>query len=97
MEIKGFLAPSQVVIDLRASDKARWLDELARGAAPAFGSDPQAISSALSKREERGSTGTGGGVAIPHARMPGIDKPAGLFGLVADQPPKPTIGSNLRD
>src|SRR5216684_7890482 len=34
MEIKGFLAPSQVVIDLRASDKARWLDELARGAAP---------------------------------------------------------------
>jgi nitrogen PTS system EIIA component len=79
MEIKDFLAPPQVVIDLRASDKARLLDELARRAAAASGLDAETIASALSKREKLGSTGTGGGVAIPHARMPGIDKPVGLL------------------
>ena len=82
MKIKDFLAPSQVVIDLRASDKARLLDELARRAAAASGLDAQTIASALSKREKLGSTGTGGGVAIPHARMPGIDKPVDLVFLL---------------
>ena len=37
------------------------------------------ISAALLKREALGSTGTGGGVAIPHARVPGIGKPFGML------------------
>ena len=31
------------------------------------------------KREQLGSTGTGGGIAIPHARIAGIGKPFGIL------------------
>jgi len=53
------------------------------------------IASALLKREELGSTGTGGGIAIPHARIPGLDRPFGIlvrlkqsidFDAIDDQP-----------
>ena len=33
----------------------------------------------LFKREEFGSTGIGGGVAIPHARLPDLKRPYGLL------------------
>jgi|SRR5436190_378041 PTS system nitrogen regulatory IIA component len=79
MEIKSFLAPSQVMIDVRASDKTGLLQELARRAAAALGLDADAVASALLKREALGSTGTGGGVAVPHARLVGIDKPFGML------------------
>jgi nitrogen PTS system EIIA component len=79
MEIKDFLAPSQVMIDVRASDKVGLLQELARRAAPTVGLAADAVASALLKREELGSTGTGGGVAIPHARLTGIEKPFGML------------------
>ncbi len=79
MEIKDFLAPLHVVIDLRASDKKRLLEELARRAAAAVGLGAESIASALSKREALGSTGTGGGVAVPHARLAGLGRPFGLL------------------
>ncbi|MGO9701194.1 MAG: PTS sugar transporter subunit IIA [Xanthobacteraceae bacterium] len=40
---------------------------------------PDRILSELSKREELGSTGVGGGVALPHARFHQIDKPFGIL------------------
>jgi PTS system nitrogen regulatory IIA component len=79
MEIKNFLAPSKVMIDVRASDKVGLLQELARRVAPAVGLAADVVSNALLKREELGSTGTGGGVAIPHARLIGIEKPFGML------------------
>jgi PTS system nitrogen regulatory IIA component len=79
MEIKDFLVPSQVMIDVRASDKVGLLRELARRAATALDLDTDAVASALLKREELGSTGTGGGVAIPHARLTVIEKPFGML------------------
>jgi PTS system nitrogen regulatory IIA component len=83
MEIKDFLAPSQVMIDVRASDKARLLQELARRAAATLGLAADLVSGALLKREELGSTGTGGGVAIPHARLDGVAKPFGMLARLA--------------
>jgi PTS system nitrogen regulatory IIA component len=82
MEIRDFLALSNVALDLRVSDKAALLNELAQQAAAAlaaFGLTAPEISGALLKREELGSTGTGEGVALPHARLPGLTKPFGLF------------------
>ena len=32
----------------------------------------------LAEREERGSTAFGKGIAVPHARVPGLKKPAGI-------------------
>jgi PTS system nitrogen regulatory IIA component len=83
MEIKDFLAPTQVVIDVRAADKIRLLRELAPRAAAALDLAADLVSNALLKREELGSTGTGGGVAIPHARLAGVDKPFGMLARLA--------------
>ena len=41
----------------------------------AYAVDPAPILRALWRREEAGSTGLGRGVAIPHARVPGIAEP----------------------
>jgi nitrogen PTS system EIIA component len=79
MEIEDFLGPTEVMLDLRASDKARLLEELARRAAAKLELDPDAVAAALSKREELGSTGTGGGIALPHARLDGVTKPFGML------------------
>jgi nitrogen PTS system EIIA component len=40
---------------------------------------PDHILSELLKREELGSTGMGGGVAIPHARFYKVEKPFGML------------------
>jgi PTS system nitrogen regulatory IIA component len=79
MDIKEFLSPSDALVDVRAPDKARLLQELARRAATALNLPIDRISSALLKREELGSTGTGGGIAIPHARIPDLNKPFGIL------------------
>jgi PTS system nitrogen regulatory IIA component len=95
MEIKDFLDPSHVMIDVRASDKARLLRALAGRAAAALNLSADLVANVLSKREELGSTGTGGGVAIPHARLDGVTKPFGMlvrlakaidFDAIDDQP-----------
>jgi PTS system nitrogen regulatory IIA component len=53
---------------------------LAVAAARRTGLDSKAIASALAEREKIGSTGFGGGVAIPHARIEGLK---GVFGYFA--------------
>jgi len=79
MEIKEFLLPADALIKARGVDKTRLLQELAARAASALNLDAGLISFELLKREGLGSTGTGGGVAIPHARIPGLKKPFGTL------------------
>ncbi len=79
MKITEFLAAGDVLVDVRAADKARLLEELCRHAASALNIDADPISAAILKREELGSTGMGGGVAIPHARVVGVTKPYGVL------------------
>jgi PTS system nitrogen regulatory IIA component len=79
MDIRDFLSPSQVRLDIRVADKASLLKELANLAAKAVNAAAERISTELFKREDLGSTGTGGGVAIPHARMPEVKAPFGLL------------------
>jgi nitrogen PTS system EIIA component len=55
------------------------LEDLARRAAATLKLAAGAISAELLKREELGSTGTGGGVAIPHARIRGLNKSFGIL------------------
>ena len=79
IEIKDFLLPIDALINVRVSDKTRLLQELAARAASALNLDANLISIALLKREDLGSTGTGGGVAVPHARIPDLKKPFGTL------------------
>ncbi len=79
MEIKDFLSPVDAMIKVRAPDKTRLLQELAARAAATLNLDANLISIELLKREGLGSTGTGDGVAIPHARIPDLKKPFGTL------------------
>jgi nitrogen PTS system EIIA component len=79
MKIEEFLQPANVVVDLRASDKEAVLRELAGRAATALHGDTQALLKALHEREALGSTGLGDGIAIPHVRLEGIDRPFGIL------------------
>lgn len=79
MPIAQFLSPDHAVVDLPAPDKAALLHELSAKAAAALGLDAAAVSGAVLAREALGSTGMGGGVAIPHARIAGLGAPFGLL------------------
>lgn len=79
MDIKDFLAPSDVVLDVWAGDKAGLLNELALRAATDLGLPADVVSNEIAKRDELGSTGIGGGVAIPHARLREVKKPFGIL------------------
>ena len=79
MDIKDFLMPSDVLVGIRASDKTRLLEDLCRRAASILKIDAGKITGDILKREELGSTGVGGGVAIPHARIADVKKPFGLL------------------
>lgn len=78
MKIESFLSPSDVVVDLRASDKVALLRDLSQRAGRRAHVSADAIFAELSRREALGSTGIGGGVAIPHTRLAGITKPIAL-------------------
>lgn len=79
MQISDLLSPTDVMIDVRASNKRLLLQEFAAKAADSLGLHVEKIASCLLKREELGSTGIGRGVAIPHARLPDLQRPYGLL------------------
>ncbi len=74
-----------IVLRGGASSKRQALHIAAEAAAQMLGRDVQQVFSALMEREALGSTGLGGGVAVPHARLPGLDRVAAVF-VRLDQP-----------
>jgi nitrogen PTS system EIIA component len=79
MKISDLLSPRDVMIDVRASNKRLLLQEFAARAAASLGLRVDQVAPFLLKREDLGSTGIGHGVAIPHARLPDLQKPYGLL------------------
>ena len=79
MKISDLLSPEDVMIDVRAPNKRLLLQELAAKAAVSLGLGVDLVAPYLLKREELGSTGIGDGVAIPHARLPDLQRPFGLM------------------
>lgn len=75
MKITDLLSPDRIFLGQRAADKRRLLEMLSRLSGQAIGVSPEAIHEALMRRESLGSTGMGGGVALPHARLEDIEKP----------------------
>ena len=55
------------------------MQQLAQRAAASLNLAAEQISAEILKREELGSTGTGGGVAIPHARIQGLHRSFGIL------------------
>ena len=78
MQIKDFLAAADVSVGVRAADKGTLLKDLSTRAATALNLHGDAVFAEIQKREAVGSTGIGGGVAMPHARIDGLKSCYGI-------------------
>ncbi len=79
MPLIDFLAPKAIIPALKVNSKKQAIVELAARAAALTGQNERLIVEILQQREKLGSTGIGQGVAIPHAKLPKLDKLTGIF------------------
>ena len=79
MPLTDLIAPDAVVPALKVISKKQALQELAARAAALTGQNERAILEVLMQREKLGSTAVGNGIAIPHGKLPKLDKLFGLF------------------
>jgi len=79
MELTDILEQRCVVASLKVQSKKRLFQEIAAAAQGRLGLEESSVHAALLERESLGPTGVGYGVAIPHARIEGLDKVHGLF------------------
>lgn len=85
MDLSDLLSGEDIFLGIKAKSKKQVLQELARLASDKAQLDQRDIFDVLLQRERLGSTGVGQGVAIPHGRMPEIDKIICLFARL-DEP-----------
>ena len=79
MGIGELLVRDGVVLKSGASSKRQALHTVASVAGHALGLDEGRVFEALLEREALGSTGLGSGVAVPHARLEGLDRVRAVF------------------
>jgi PTS system nitrogen regulatory IIA component len=82
-DFSDILPPEAVFHDLAAASKKALFQTLAGLAGRQIGLDARHIGERLAERERLGSTGFGGGVAIPHGKVDGLDHVVGLFAKLA--------------
>lgn len=80
MPLNDLLSADAVLPNLRAANKKQVLQELSERAARVSGLPEREIFDALLQRERLGSTGVGGGVAIPHGKL---TRATHIFGVFA--------------
>lgn len=85
MNIGDLLEPRAIAPRAGGGGKRQVLSAVADIAARNFGLDAGQVLDALLEREAAGSTGVGHGVAVPHARLPGLTRMRGVF-LRLEQP-----------
>jgi nitrogen PTS system EIIA component len=79
IRISSQLAIGAVVSDVNCQGKTALLDRIATIADKNYTADAALVSESLQERERLGPTGFGGGTAIPHCKVAGLDKPVGVF------------------
>jgi PTS system nitrogen regulatory IIA component len=84
MQLADFLDCDAIKTALPGGNKRSLLQQLANLGAQRLGLDPAAVLASLNEREQLGSTGFGHGVAIPHARIDGLERIYGLFARLGE-------------
>ena len=79
MTITDLVAPEAILPALKVNSKKQALQELAARAASLTGQNERAVFEVLLQREKLGTTAVGYGVAIPHGKLPKLEKLFGLF------------------
>ena len=79
MAISALLSPQKIFIDTEVSSKKKLLELIANVIADQTRLPESSIYANLLNRERLGSTGLGQGFAVPHARLPDLEKTIGCF------------------
>ena len=78
-DLSDLLIPGAVLSGTAAGSKKKLFALLGEAAATAYGLDAAAVADRLAAREKLGSTGFGGGIAIPHGKIEAVTGVRGLF------------------
>lgn len=83
MKLTDFIPRKAILHSLKAADKKEAIQELVQAAKKGAEGEKFVVSEivdAIVAREKVGTTGVGGGVGIPHAKLDGIKGVIGAFG-----------------
>lgn len=81
MKICEILNKDSIVANLESINKNGVIKELSQAIAKTTNAKPDDIATVLMERETLGSTGIGGGIAIPHGKLNAVDSVTVGFGL----------------
>ncbi|WP_340266424.1 PTS sugar transporter subunit IIA [Sphingobium mellinum] len=82
VHFNDIVSPDALATGVAVNGKKPLFQKISQLAAAAYGLDAGAVSEALFERERLGSTGFGGGVAIPHAKISGLQRMSGVVVLL---------------
>ncbi|HZV56477.1 MAG TPA: PTS sugar transporter subunit IIA [Sphingobium sp.] len=77
------LVAEAVLTDISVANKKQLFQKLGQIAHEVYGLDAVEVIERLTERERLGSTGFGGGIAIPHAKLDGLERVRGVVVLLA--------------
>jgi len=78
-DLSDLISPETVLADVGAGNKRALFSTLAATAAAVWSIDEGTVAAGLAAREKLGTTGFGGGIAVPHARLVGLESVRGMF------------------
>ena len=79
MQLSRLIKSQAVKVLGHQISKKRLFQELAETGAAVYGLNPSEAVDALQERESLGPTGVGNGIALPHARIDGLEQVCGVF------------------
>ncbi|HCQ65201.1 MAG TPA: PTS lactose transporter subunit IIC [Rhodobacteraceae bacterium] len=79
MDLSSILRPAAVKVVANITSKKRLFQDLGDIVESSYGLDSNTAFAALQARESLGPTGVGHGVALPHARLEGLERVVGAF------------------
>jgi mannitol/fructose-specific phosphotransferase system IIA component (Ntr-type) len=83
VKLTEFFSKKAIIPTLKAADKKGAIQELVQAARKAYDGERFVVAEivdAIVQREKIGSTGIGGGVGVPHAKLEGVKNVIGAFG-----------------
>ncbi|MEO8666892.1 MAG: PTS IIA-like nitrogen regulatory protein PtsN [Bauldia sp.] len=83
MDLSDLISPEAILGSLKANSKKQAIQALSEKAAAVTGLEEREIIDTLLQRERLGSTGVGGGIAIPHGKLAKLGRIVGLFARLA--------------
>jgi PTS system nitrogen regulatory IIA component len=79
MSLNDIIAVNAIIPALKVNSKKQAIQEIAARAADLTGLSQATVFETLLQREKLGSTGIGHGIAIPHGKLPSLERLFGLF------------------